>query len=445
MFAIWEELEGRDIKAYIYRPDYEPGMTPPFGIRHEDVLKGNRLAVYVPTATTYYFPTRFDIPEPQEEWYLWGATYGQEWGEIEEEEPSWWTNWTRRWMPVVGGVEAGFAASLLGIQLGVDEKITAALSGIKDQVVKLWDVTEGIRRTIGEKIAAATAAYAKLGKILHIDELRTLDQILSLTWEKYYDKKVEILQEIGKVSGELFGDVHVLNQWLSLGGMVWKDFASMTGLTWGQQDMEWLSRTNKFLKSIERDLSYYARHPERLWIRIEDALVKPIYDLRSQEISRWNNFRADLSTQIKAADKFARAVDRKLYTYQHNLPDNIEKQLGPEIKQLRRDIRERYKEGLGDYLDKVEVRLELNDSTVRGIQAWRVAEAIRVERNTRMLSHPDTLTASEVEEQGAIFEGAQARVTDKLTGIALPVLEEINMPRVAEGVRDTFRTIPRRP
>ena len=463
MWANWDEVFIDQVLPYYEKPDYVAGMEPLYGIAHEYRMPGHLIAVYIPTQTTYYFLFETDIPKPSREWYVFNYLTREEFGGIKDAPTAWWEflldsvfapiDWIGNQINDLLGLDLDPRLSVLGAAIVAAvaaevaplildiSNVSGLLGAVGEKLDKVWEAIAPLRREISELISDSKEAYVALGELSHLDELRTVDQILSLTWETYYEKKAEILGKIGNLSQELFGDVHVLNQWLGLAGMIWKDYATITGKTWDEQDREWLVRTNEFLSDLEKDLATYARHPERLWVRIEDALVKPIYEERGREYSRWDEFRADLKSRINSVDKLVRDVDRALYRYQHNLPDNIEKQLGPEIKQLRKDLREKYREGLGGYLDKVEARLELNDSTVRGIQRWRVAEGARVERNTRMLSDPKTLSAAEIDEQAAIFSGAQERISDALTQIALPVLDEIEMPRVTEAVLETFRSI----
>jgi len=463
MWADWDEVDINEVLPYYEKPDYVAGTEPLFGIAHEYRMPGHLIAVYIPTQTTYYFLFETQIPKPREDWYVFNYVTREEFGAIKDAPTEWWeflldsifapVDWIGNQvndlldLDLEPRLTALYAvmASVLAVELAPlileISNVSGLLAVVGEKVGQVWEYIAPLRQKIGTAIEKGKAAYVSLGELIHLDELRTVDQILSLTWAEYYDKKLEIIGKMGAVSREIFGDVHVLNQWLGLAGMIWKDYASIAGKTWDVQDREWLVRTNAFLSDLEKDLAYYARKPERLWMRIENVLVKPIYEERGKEYSRWDEFRADLKVQIDSADKLVRNVDRALYRYQHNLPDNIEKQIGPEIKQLRKDIREKYKEGLGGYLDKVEQRLDLNDSTVRGIQRWRVAEAARVERNTRMLSDPKTLTPAEVDEQAAIFSGAQDRISDALTQFALPVLDEIEMPRVVESVLETFRSI----
>lgn len=466
-------------------PGYVVGTLPPYGLAREAVRSGDEVFLHKETDVLYLFRNLTDPPRPYSQWKYWGRFYYTEDWEVYEASK---TDFDRGVEWVMGGISEvtdkldevmdsieefiigiqraigsvinalvdtgytdahvgimaieGFAlAGVIAAQLGVGAAIANLLGTVVLKVNEVWEVTAPFRRSIEEVIERARTAWGNLGKWLHLDKLRTIDQILSLTWDDYYEKKMELIAELGKVSKELFGDVHVLNQWLSLAGMLWKDYASITGKTWGEQDMEWLIRTNEFLIELERDLAYYARNPEKLWIRIEDILVRPIYEQRQEQFSKWDKFRAYLDTKIDTVRELARSTDRLLAKYQYNLPDNIRDEVGPEILALRKSLREKYQQGLEPVLDKLDERLNLSDVTVSNIQRWRTQTAPTIEHNTMMLSDPSSLNEMEQTEQADLYDTLQLRAADRLTRIALPLLDRINMPQVKAAVEETYRSV----
>lgn len=436
-FAPYSDVDMDTVRPYYKKPEYVEGAPPLFGISFAAVVKGDVIAMYIPTQTTYYFRAEADIPIPHEDWYVWSEAYGEEWGYIEEEAPTWWTSWTREYMWKFGAIEAGFALSFLGIQVGLDEKIASALGGVKDRIEKVWAATEGIRKTIGARIESARALYGKVAEFIHLEQLRTIDHILSLTWQDYYNKKLQIMGKMGAISQELFGNVHVLNQWLGLAGMIWKDYAAARGKTWGEQDMEWFAKTNDFMTGIEDKLGYYARYPERLWIKIEDALVRPIYEARGEAYTGWDDDRAALRGWIGTLEKFYKTLDRKVLEYQLALPDNIRDEMGPDLIKFRKDLREVWKGDLVPIISYLEERLDLNDSQWLGYDRWKSLADPKIGQAATLLSSPTVLTPEDRSFQADRFSEIQEAMVTDFESFALPLLE-MEVPLFGKAVREVL-------
>ncbi len=437
-FAPYSDIDFDQIAPYYQKPGYVEGAPPLFGISFVSVVIGDTIAMYIPTQTTYYFQVVGDIPEPHEDWYVWRATYGDEWGYIEEEAPSWWTSWTQEYMWKLGAIEAAFALVFASVYSGVAAAIASALVGVQDQITAIWDLTAGFRETVADRIASARKYYGEVAAFIHLEQLRTIDHVLSLTWNDYYDKKIEIMRKMGAISKELFGDAHVLNQWFALGGMIWKDFAAATGRTWSEQDMEWFVKTNDFMMEIEDDLDYFARHPEQLWIRIEEGLMRPIYESRGEAYTGWEDERSQLRGWIRMVEGLNRTLDRKVLEYQLALPDNIKNEMGPELIQFRKDLRELWEGNLAPVISFIEERLLLNERDIMSNRTAMRAQSLTVAFHKVLLSDPKDITGDQLATQEDRMTAIQANLTARLSSFSEPLLKSL-MPDFGKALEERER------
>ena len=470
---------------YWERPEYASGAPPKYGIPIEEAGLYIEFWEHVPTQTVYLFKSILTIPSPPKDWNYIGKYIPEEtWEDIGLDSGvlNRFANLVSRGLdavmddyvdllddvtsPIYAVIEwiggqvnerietgqsdlgAGFLAimSLIGLtaiggNLGVIGGIESVVSSVYGWMKDVKDKLAPLIRSVGEKIADAKAFYQQFAKAVHLEELRTLDHILSLTWDTYYEKKQEIIGGIGTLSFELFGDLHVLNQWFALAGMLWKDYASITGKTWGEQDMEWFTKVNDFLLDVEDELEYYARHPDRFWVRIEHALVRPIYEERAAEFSRWDAFRARLDTGMETIDQFSKSLDRKLFAYQLALPENIEGVVGPELLALRKDLREVYTRGLRPVLMEIEDRLDLAEPEIRAIQRFQALSAPRIERNSMLLSNPATLEPEEQDEQAQVMNRIQTALMQRWAPVSERVMRDVS-PNLTAAIQRAMESIP---
>jgi len=332
---------------------------------------------------------------------------------------------------------AAIATAGIALSLAESATVMAAYDWLKEKYFAIEEKVAPLVKSITERIDQAKEYYTKFAEFIHLEELRQIDYVLSLTWDAYYEKKCEIIEKLGQISQELFGDVHVLNQWLALGGMIWKDYAAATGKTWSEQDMEWLVKTNQFMLDIEDSLGYYAKHPERLWIRIEDALVRPIYEARGEAYTGWDSERAELRGWIGKVEKFYRTLDRKVLEYQLALPENIRDELGPDLIKFRKDLREIWKGDLVPVITFLKDRLDLHDDQWVGYDRWKAIADPKISNAASLLSSPAALTPQDRASQAERFTEIEAAMIGDYVEFTTIKMER-ELPLYGKAVREVL-------
>ena len=427
-------------RPYYEIPGYIPDSPPRFGVDFFAVTDNVGVVLHRKTMVIYYFYSQYDVPAPLDDWRWMGRYFvlGSKdpnlidpWIMREVIQPvlklplsigDWATDWLPVDVPDSISAAVGFLAMVLSVSvIGTASTISAlasVVSYIDDKIGAVIDATEGIRRTIGETIAAARSIYGKVAEFVHLDELLIIEKVLDLTWTEYQNKKTELLVWVGALSESLFNDVHVINQWLNLAGMVWKDWALISGYTWVEQDMEWLIKSAKFMDGIEGDLETYARHPEQLWVDMEIALVKPIYEARAADLSTVEKGRIRISEGLSYLERSYGAIDKRLREYQIALPDNVSTELGEGLRNLRRDLRDLWSNDLKGVFDGIEYAVGLSRERIQSVTDAHRKTALAVTETTRLLSNPKDLDASGVRHQRVVFSRITNSLADRLNAFS---------------------------
>lgn len=420
------EAWGEDSHHFYFPPQgTEPRESPRFGIPYDLRLPGDIVAEYRPTKTVYYFKSLGDIPPPEDDWCVWVWEI-DEWGEIKTEEQTWLTRWARKWMKKIGVFEAIAFVTLFSSLIGAPAALASIISAIQEKLDAIWKASEGVRRTLLEKIEAAKSLYAKFAQRIHLDELLMIDRVLELTWDTYREKKSEFLRRVGAISEELFGDVHVLNQWIDLAGMAFTDWALLEGYDWNERDMRWLVRSAKFLEGVEDRLETYARHPERLWMDVENELVRPIYEARAEKLSRSEKARNRIAKDVALVKVKYSGLDRRLREYQLALPDTMKETWGAGIEKFRNDLHEFWNDDLRTVLDDIQYAVSVSKTRLAAIKKAQTKIRQSVNYHQKMLSPPTSLTPQDATEQKEIFSSIQNDIAKTFNDFAWKVLESEN-------------------
>lgn len=337
------------------------------------------------------------------------------------------------------------ATFLLGSATAASLLVSAPIMGTIAKIAEfgggvisgVWNKTEAIRQLIANKITAARAIYARVAEAIHLDKLLVIERILDLTWKEYTDVKTNFLQKVGVLSQQLFGDIHVVNQWLNLAGMLFQDWALLEGYTWEQQEIEWLVKSSEFLSDTEDRIEAYAQNPEQLWIDMELALVRPIYEARAERMTLTEKGREAVSGGVDEIRQDYAYLDRRLREYQLSLPDTVRGTLGPGLLKFRRDLKDVWNDDLKGVLDDISYVARLDQERIESIKTAQAQVTKVVEQSRKMLSDPKHLSPTDAAEQAEVHGRIQTSLADRLRSFTLEV-NEIVTPGYGKRLQEVW-------
>jgi len=247
---------------------------------------------------------------------------------------------------VVAGALSAVVASVGGVLSGIGTIIGGALAGVGTLVSGITSAISSAVTAISNisftKLSGWTSALKKgftgFLEAIHFDTLMKVHDIAYLVSSSYRKQMMKVWLKISEFAAAAELPAGYIENAINTARAIVLEVSGAMGKSYDLAEITWLSSLKDLMEKINETAEKYRRNPQQIWLDLNELIVKPAIDTRSEfergllvTIDKVISTGKDLAEWVEInSDKIENVLDV--------LPDKIKEKVEPYITDVLADI-----------------------------------------------------------------------------------------------------------